>query len=74
MQLQPSAGRYVCMNRRDPTPQSLHGPAWNGAGEWPFDIWLRRTLADAHNGALSEDLPSEWLALLEAAGSQKATR
>jgi hypothetical protein len=53
------------MNGRTPSQDLLNGPAWNGAGEWPFDIWLRRTLADQHDATLVETLPTEWLTLLD---------
>jgi hypothetical protein len=62
------------MNGRDTVQSSINGPAWHGAGEWPFDIWLRRSLADAHNQALAEDLPDEWLALLEAPPRARGSR
>jgi len=74
MQLQVAAVRYLCMKGFD-TPQTrLTGPGWNGGGDWPFDVWLRRGLADTHNDVLSEDLPREWLALIEAAAKSPAKR
>jgi hypothetical protein len=53
------------MNGRTSSQDTLNGPAWNGAGEWPFDIWLRRALADRHDAALTEALPDEWLTLVD---------
>ena len=64
MQLPVGTNRYGCMKGHD-TPQTrLTGPGWNGGGDWPFDVWLRRGLANTHNDVLSEDLPAEWVALV----------
>jgi hypothetical protein len=65
MQLHVASFRYAYMNARDTSQSNALGPAWNGAGEWPFDIWLRRALADRHSAALQEDLPDEWLAMVD---------
>jgi hypothetical protein len=65
MQLQAVDLRYTYMNARDTSQSNGHGPSWNGAGEWPFDVWLRRALADGHDDALQEQLPAEWLALVD---------
>lgn len=50
----------------------LQGPSFNGAGEWPFDAWLRRSLAQHHEDALREELPAEWLALVDRAQGRGA--
>lgn len=63
VQLQAGSRRYFAMSGSD--TYRAKGPAFNGAGEWPFDAWLRRSLAANHDQALREEVPQEWLALID---------
>jgi hypothetical protein len=52
-------------NRDGATIQAAWARA--GADGCAFDTWLQQSLADRHDGALTENLPCDWLDLIRRA-------